>query len=222
MAKPLLPIVLSFNGGYVDTAGFLALQGLFTAHVTGNFVTLGAALALGTSGVVSKLLALPVFCTVVVLTRLASWSIPRRWPGLPTLLTVKLLLLIAAAVLAMRLGPFPNGDSGPALITGMVLVAAMAIQNALHRMHLGSAPPSTLMTGTTTQLMIDVADSIRGIPAEQRVQIRERQRNMATAMLSFAAGAIVAAALFRTLHMACFVVPPIVSLIAWVLSSMEA
>lgn len=30
---------LSFNGGFVDTAGFPGLQGLFTAHVTGNFVT---------------------------------------------------------------------------------------------------------------------------------------------------------------------------------------
>ena len=36
--------VLSFNAGYVDTASFLALHGLFAAHVTGNFVTLGAAL----------------------------------------------------------------------------------------------------------------------------------------------------------------------------------
>ncbi|MDU6748154.1 MAG: DUF1275 family protein, partial [Bradyrhizobium sp.] len=45
----IVPLLLSVNAGYVDTAGFLALQGLFTAHVTGNFVTLGAALALGTS-----------------------------------------------------------------------------------------------------------------------------------------------------------------------------
>jgi len=57
-----LPLLLSLNAGFVDTAGFLALQGLFTAHVTGNFVTLGAALVLGTSGAVAKLLALPVFC----------------------------------------------------------------------------------------------------------------------------------------------------------------
>jgi uncharacterized membrane protein YoaK (UPF0700 family) len=40
-----------------------------------------------------------------------------------------------------------------------VLVAAMAIQNAAHRIHLGSAPPSTVMT--TTQIMIDLADMIQ-------------------------------------------------------------
>jgi uncharacterized membrane protein YoaK (UPF0700 family) len=41
--------LLAFNAGYVDTFGFLSLHGLFTAHVTGNFVTIGAALALGSA-----------------------------------------------------------------------------------------------------------------------------------------------------------------------------
>jgi len=45
------------NGGYVDAAGFLALQGLFTAHVTGNFVTLGASLVLEPGGAVAKLIS---------------------------------------------------------------------------------------------------------------------------------------------------------------------
>jgi uncharacterized membrane protein YoaK (UPF0700 family) len=31
--NPKLATLLSFNGGYIDTAGFLALHGLFTAHV---------------------------------------------------------------------------------------------------------------------------------------------------------------------------------------------
>jgi uncharacterized membrane protein YoaK (UPF0700 family) len=76
--RSALPLLLSLNAGYVDTAGFLALQGLFTAHVTGNFVTLGASLALGTSGVLAKLLALPVFCAVVIMARLFGTLLANR------------------------------------------------------------------------------------------------------------------------------------------------
>ena len=208
-----LPVLLSFNGGYVDTAGYLALQGLFTAHVTGNFVTLAAALAFGTSGILTKLLALPVFCVVVIVTRLVSYGLPNRhWPVLPTMLTLKLLLMIAGAVLAIRLGPFTNGDSGSAMLTGLTFVAAMAIQNAAHRIHLGSAPPSTLMTGTTTQLMIDVADTIHGLAPEKREVTQTRMRDMAIAVASFAIGAALAALLFSTTRMWCFAVPPAVAL----------
>ena len=80
--KPRLPLLLSLNGGYVDTAGFLALHGLFTTHVTGNFVTLGAALVQGSSGAVAKLLALPVFCVVVAGVRLLSVALAAK--RLPT------------------------------------------------------------------------------------------------------------------------------------------
>ena len=101
------------------------MQGLFTAHVTGNFVTIGAALVFGTSGIIAKLLALPVFCIIIVITRLISFNLPGRGAGL-----------------AIGLGPFKNGDAWPAILTGMALVSAMAIQNAVHRIHLGSAPPT--------------------------------------------------------------------------------
>ena len=208
-----LPVLLSFNGGYVDTAGFLALQGLFTAHVTGNFVTLAAALSFGTSGILTKLLALPVFCAVVILTRLVSHGFPGRgWAVLPTVLTWKLILLIAATVLAVRFGPFKDGDSGLAMTTGLTLVAAMAIQNAAHRIHLGTTPPSTLMTGTTTQLMIDVADAVRGLPPEKRDATRERMQAMGLAIATFAFGAALAAFLFHTVGTWCFAVAPTVAL----------
>jgi DNA-binding transcriptional LysR family regulator len=72
--RPPLPLLLSLNAGFVDAAGFLALQGLFTAHVTGNFVTLGASLVFGTTGAVAKLLALPVFCLVVIMIQ-PPWSL---------------------------------------------------------------------------------------------------------------------------------------------------
>src|SRR5882757_2215342 len=212
--KLTLPTVLSFNGGYVDTAGYLALQGLFTAHVTGNFVTIGAALVFGASGIVAKLLALPVFCMVIIATRLVSFKLPPRWQVFETMLTLQVLLLLVAAVLAIAMGPFANGDGAPAIIVGMTLVSAMAIQNAAQRIHLGAAPPTTLMTGTTTQIMIDIADVIRGVPGVARDAIRSRLRRMCAAVATFAAGAAAGALLFNATGSWCFVLPPFVALLA--------
>jgi uncharacterized membrane protein YoaK (UPF0700 family) len=209
--RPVLPLLLSLNAGFVDTAGFLALQGLFTAHVTGNFVTLGASLVLGTSGAIAKLLALPVFCVVVIASRLLSSALLRRQlPALKIVLAVKLVLLIAGAVFAIRFGPFANGDAAPAVLTGMVLVAAMAVQNAAHRIHLGSAPPSTLMTGTTTQIMIDLADMLQG-PKPGTGAPGQRLARMSTNIVAFALGCAAAALLYARFGVWCLVVPPMLA-----------
>jgi len=213
-----LPILLSLNAGYTDAAGFLALQGLFTAHVTGNFVTLGAALALGTTGVVAKLLALPVFCVGVLLTRLLSFAlVARKQPDLAVLLAIKVALLAAGAVLALTFGPFRNGDAWQAILTGMVLVLAMSIQNAVQRLHLASAPPSTLMTGTTTQIMIDIASLIHGVPADQRPALLARFNQMLAGLAAFAIGCGLAAGLFAWTGTWCFVLPPLFGLAALVM-----
>jgi uncharacterized membrane protein YoaK (UPF0700 family) len=211
--KPTLSTLLSFNGGYVDTAGYLALQGLFTAHVTGNFVTLAAALIHGTSGVIAKLLALPVFCAVILLTRLVSFNLPQRGlPVLATMLTLKLVLLSVGAALAIWHGPFADGDSSYAIATGMILVAAMAIQNAVHRIHMPSMPPTTLMTGTTTQIMIDLADMMHGLPGGTEAATRARLGRMGVAVVSFAAGAAAAALLLAKVGSWCFLLPPLIAL----------
>jgi len=210
-----LPQIQSVLAGFVDTAGFLALQGLFTAHVTGNFVTLGASLIHGSSGVLAKLLALPVFCLVIVVTRIVSFQLPRLGLSiLPTMLTVKALLLAVGAGLAITLGPFPDGNTFGALATGLVLVAAMAIQNAAHRIHYATAPPTTLMTGSTTQIMIDVADLLRGILPEERAAVRGRLGRLARSVALFALGCAVGAVLFATTGMWCFVVPPLLALVS--------
>ena len=209
--KATLPLLLSLNAGYVDTAGFLALQGLFSAHVTGNFVTLGAALALGTSGAIAKLLALPTFCAVVIAARLLNTLLAKRHQRVfEVLLALKVLLLIIGAALAIRLGPFQDSDSWEAVLTGMVLVAAMAIQNTFHRVHLGSAPPSTLMTGTTTQVMIDLADRIWAPRGTDSRLGGSRLARLSTNILLFAIGCGAAALLYSLFGMKCFVVPPIV------------
>ena len=111
--------LLSFNGGFVDTAGFLGLQGLFTAHVTGNFVTLGAALVLGHHGIVGKILALPEFILVVALARLAGMALrAQKLPVLRILLAAEVALLLAFFALAVGFGPFPDANTPAALLTG--------------------------------------------------------------------------------------------------------
>lgn len=203
-----LALILSFVGGYVDTVGFLALQGLFTAHVTGNFVTFGAALVHGASGAWAKLLALPVFCLAVILTRLASHRLERGGhPVLRVLLSVQFLALSFGATLAIAYGPFLDGDRWQALVTGMVLVVAMAVQNAAHRAHLPDAPPSTLMTGTTTQIMLDLADLLLGLPPGHPA--RARIRRMSVAVATFAFGCALAALLFYLVGAAALLLAPV-------------
>jgi uncharacterized membrane protein YoaK (UPF0700 family) len=162
---------------------------------------------------VAKLLALPVFCVVVAMVRMLGLALgSHNVPRLRIMLGLKLLLLVAGAMLAVRLGPFPNGDTWPALVTGMTLVSAMAIQNAVQRVHLGASPPTTLMTGNTTQVVLDVVDLLRHAP--EGTAARRRLPRMASNIAAFAVGCGAAAALFASLGVWCFAAPPLIALVA--------
>lgn len=189
MKLPSLPTILSFNGGYVDTLGFLSLSGLFTAHVTGNFVTLGSTMAHGLDGAWSKVLALPMFCLVVFASRMVCLKLQRAdHSPIRPMLIVKLVLFIAVAVMAFAYGPFHSDDTRITLAVGLTLVSAMAIQNGLHKAHLAKAPPSTLMTGTTTQIMLDLADILANSKPEDIIAAKARVKKMGTAVATFALG----------------------------------
>ncbi len=199
----LVAALLSFNGGFVDTAGFLGLQGLFTAHVTGNFVTLGAALITGSHGIIGKILALPEFILVIAVARLAGAALrARKHPVMRVLLGAKVALLFAFFVLAVSFGPFPNADSPAALVTGFAGIAAMALQNAVQRVHLSSLPPTTLMTGSTTQATLDAVDLLTGA-SENAAQTRARLTRLASSILCFAAGCAASAALYWLIGFWC-------------------
>ncbi len=208
-----LPVVQSFTAGYADTGGFLALKGLFTSHVTGNFVTLGAALVYGHSGALAKTLALPVFCLAVLLCRLLGFRLKAAHrPVLRSLLKLQLVLFTAAAGLAAWLGPIDDPDKGWALLLGMTLVAAMAMQNAAHRAHLAHTPPSTIMTGTTTQIMLDLAEMLHGVRPEVAAITRARLQRLTLSVAVFAAGCGLAALLYAQLGKWCFCALPVLSI----------
>jgi uncharacterized membrane protein YoaK (UPF0700 family) len=206
-----VPALLSFNGGFVDTAGFLGLQGLFTAHVTGNFVTLAATLVMGTHGVVGKLLALPEFIIVVALARVAGSAMGAQGlPALPILLVAKVCFLLAFFLLAVVFGPFPDSDSPAALLTGFAGVAGMAMQNAVQRVHFANAPPTTFMTGNTTQAVLDAVDLLRAVERDNAPAVRARFARTLRGIVWFAGGCAVAAALYYLAGFWCLAVPVVV------------
>ena len=215
--------LLAFNGGFVDTAGFLGLHGLFVAHVTGNFVTLGAALVNGSYGILNKILALPEFIGVVALARLVGHGL--RTTDLSAariLFAVKVGLLLAFFVLAVSYSPFADGDSPSALLTGFVGIAAMATQNAVQRVHMAAMPPSTVMTGTTVQATMDAVDLLTDWHSDQRSQTMVRFRRLGLSLVSFAVGCACAALLYAFVGFWCLALTVVVGTIAAAIQPKES
>jgi len=189
MKKFFIAALLSFNSGFVDAVGFFGLQGLFAAHVTGNFVTMGSTLVFGTQGIIGKVLVLPEFIAVVALTRLAGLVLmARQKPVVRMLLSLDLVFLFGFFMLAILYGPFPDADTPKALAASFMAVAAMAILNAVQRIHLKDLPPITIMTGNTTQVSIDAVDLIRERDPEKRAAVRSRFLLALNSIVFFAAG----------------------------------
>ena len=199
-------VLLAFGAGFVDTVGFVGLFGLFTAHVTGNFVLIGASLVQQRPGVIAKLLALPVFVLVVAATRL--WVRRRERQGKPVaniLLLVQILLLGGFLLAGLKAAPIVDADAVWAIAAGLLGVATMGTQNAAARLAFPSLPPTTVMTGNVTQAVIDAVDLLTG--TGQSGPIRARFAKMAPAVLAFAAGAILGALGIAYIGFLCLLCP---------------
>lgn len=189
-SEPWIAALLAFTAGSTDTIGFVGLYGLFTAHVTGNFVLLGAAIAEHRSAVIAKLLALPVFVVAVAAARLFERRRARRGASaaLP-LLGAQLVFLGAFLAIGCLATPAPHADAPLTIAAGFMGVLAMGIQNALSRTEFGALSPTTVMTGNVTQLTIDAVDLLSGGESAERVATRARFRKMGLPVIAFALGA---------------------------------
>ncbi|MBE0630436.1 MAG: DUF1275 domain-containing protein, partial [Burkholderia vietnamiensis] len=171
--------ILAAVAGFVDTLSFVALFGLFTAHVTGNFVLIGAGIAGFGQGVVLKLSVFPAFVCGVIAASLIARSMSARpaWQGARVLHTVQAVLLLGFCAAGWWATPVTQPDALPAPIANV---------------------PNTVMTGNVTQAILDAVELCsRGTADAARATARARFGKMLPAIVAFAFGAACGALGFR-------------------------
>jgi uncharacterized membrane protein YoaK (UPF0700 family) len=209
---------LAFVGGFVDAAGFVALAGLFTSHVTGDFVLLSEGLASDLPISFAKAAALPVFMAAVCLARFVSLGFERRGvTPLRPLLALEALLLLAFVACGELMSLAQFSTSTTSLFTGMCALAAMGVQNAIGRLAIAHMPATTVMTVNVSQMTLDAVDVWRGLPSQGNEAARARLWRTAPAVLSFALGTLTGAVgtLFRSFSATVVPVAVIVGLLAF-------
>jgi len=204
---------LSFCAGFVDTCVFVGVFGLFTAHVTGNFVLVGAELVHRGSDVLAKLLALPSFVLAVVATVKARDALLRAgYQRIAPLLCVEALLIFLCIGVVARFGHPDSADDGIAILVGVLASAAMGLQNGLMRIELPNLPSTTVMTVNVTQVTIDAVKILQAIgPSAQEQQAhdlaRKRFSRMWPPILTFTLGAAGGAAGYAWLGLNALALP---------------
>ncbi len=219
----LLPTVLSTTAGAVDVIGFLALGGLFTAHITGNVVIVAAHYATGGFSQIGPLLAVPVFMVVMGLVTLASSAIARAGSSpLRQLLWLQTALLAGFLGIGVGFGRFPDADSSIAVLAGMLGVAAMATQNVLVKLALKGVPSTAVMTTNITQLTVDLATLARSRgDADELAKARSRARMTFACVAGFVGGCAAGAVLEVKLGFWALALPVVLSALAVPLGRVE-
>jgi uncharacterized membrane protein YoaK (UPF0700 family) len=222
LAIQALPFVLSVIAGCTDVIGFLGLNGLFTAHITGNLVVLAAHIVARDPTIFSYLLSVPVFVAVLFLTRLLAGGLERS--GLCTLrplLLLQLLSLGAFLVFCVTAGPWSDPDAILAIIAGMCGVAAMAVQNALVQISLKNSPTTAVMTTNVTHFMLDLGEVLVGTDKAEVAKARNRARRTLPVILGFTIGGGLGAACEAAVGLWSLALPTGLALLAFAMGSAD-
>lgn len=148
-------LVLTIIAGYCDIITFVAADKIFSAHVTGNFITFAYQLVTMSGGDTwIKLLTFPVFMLSVMM---GGW-ISARFVNRHFLLFCEGTILIVGGIAAYLSGYIETPEiTWPMYAVTMLVVFAMGFQNAFGKLFAKETfGPTTMMTGNVTQLALDI------------------------------------------------------------------
>src|SRR5258708_16299267 len=136
-ARPpaIIPALLSFTAGFIDSFTVLALFGLFVAQVTGSFVLAAAAIVTNEQGALTKLLAIPVFLLAAVTTTIFAVMLERRGrAALPWVLGLECAVLTGFLLAAFFGRPLATPNAASVTAASLLGLFAMGTQSATVRL----------------------------------------------------------------------------------------
>ena len=200
----LLPIALCFVAGYIDACAFIALFGTFVAQITGTYIIAGATLVTHEPGVLTKVLAIPVFMAGAAIATLIARTAPGAHPlQLVTSLLLEFVLLLVFLFSGLSAAQTSSPDATGNVIAAIAGFAAMGVQSALVRIFYVGAPSTNVMTMATSQIAIDTTDVLlsRRFPDPARTDAaRRRLYETLPHVAAFLVGATAGALAFGSLH----------------------
>ena len=227
----IVPMLLSFVAGYVDSYTYLALFGLFAAQVTGSFVIAGAELVTHDYGIAGKLLAIVAFVVAAAITA-ALIGLARNTgrTALPLMLALEAALLAIFAAMLLFGPTIKNASDWHGIVAGLVAASAMGAQSVLVRLLMKGIPQTNVMTGNMTQLGIATTELIlawrrfarsrHGATAIREYQeVREQLLTVLSVAVGFLVGAAAGAVAFATTNVrgALLAVAIVAALALWAL-----
>ena len=184
-----LLFVLSVTAGCTDVISFFGLNGLFTAHITGNLVLLAAHIVAGDRAEIARMLSVPIFIVVCSLVTVFAGSLESSGrPSIRPLLLLQFLLLAAFLMVCVRVGPRTDLNAAVAILAGMLGVSAMAVQHTLVQFSIKGAPATAVMTSNVTRFAIDVGQMLRRHSPAEIAKARQQVRRTLPPIIGFATG----------------------------------
>lgn len=216
-----MPVLLSVIAGATDTICFLGLNGLFTAHITGNVVVLAANLVTGKPAVASYLLSIPVFMFVLYMTRMLAIHFERiGLPPLRPLLFIQLLFLVACLEISVFDGSRLHPQSVAMLLAGMSAVCAMAVQNALAQIAFKKVPSTAVMTTNVTHFVLDLTELVHARDEADYAAARDRALRTLPVIAGFVLGCALGAIYQAAAGLWSLSLPTSLALIALLIAEM--
>jgi uncharacterized membrane protein YoaK (UPF0700 family) len=151
-------LMLAAVAGYCDIVTFISAGSIFSAHVTGNFITFAYQIVKGSDAQAwVKLLTFPIFIISVMIGGMIATRSVNRYK----LLLIEGILLVLGGIISELFIRTP-GLIWETYLVVMMVVFAMGLQNAFGKLYAKETyGPTTMMTGNVTQASLDLGNAVR-------------------------------------------------------------